>query len=418
MTKVHGVAEPIGHQPTVHQFDNDATASTSLWTAIGIVLVAANLRPAVVAISPLLGQIRDQEGLSATSAGLLTTLPVLCFGLLAPVAPRLSRRWGIERVVFGALVLLGAGFATRLVPAIWALFIGTMLAGVAIAIGNVLLPALIKRDFPHRVGLMTGLYSMALTGGATLAAGLTIPISEVTGLGWRATLACWGGITVLSAVSWLPQLGKRHGRVGAGASRPRTGLRHSALAWSVTLFMGLQSLDFYATAAWLPEIFADQGASTAEAGWRLALASLVSISASLLVPMVASRLRRQRLVGVVATVSTAVAVIGLVVVPSLPYLWVVLLGLAQGSALGLALTLIVLRAGNVRYAAGLSSMAQSVGYVMAAAGPLAVGFVHDRTAGWTVPMLLLAVLLLPQAMAAYRAGRDEQVGEVSATGTG
>jgi CP family cyanate transporter-like MFS transporter len=384
--------------------------------AIGIVLVAVNLRPAVVAISPLLGQIRDQEGLSATSAGLLTTLPVLCFGLLAPVAPRLSRRFGMERVVFGALVLLGAGFAIRLAPAVWALFIGTMLAGVAIAIGNVLLPALIKRDFPQRVGLMTGLYSMALTGGATLAAGLTIPISQATGLGWRATLACWGGVTVLSAVSWLPQLGKRPGRAGTGSPLPGTGLRRSGLAWSVTLFMGLQSLDFYATAAWLPEIFADQGASAAEAGWRLALASLVSISASLLVPIVASRLKRQRLVGVMATAITAVALIGLVAEPSLPYLWVILLGLAQGSAIGLALMLIVLRAGNARSAAALSSMAQSVGYVMAAAGPLAVGFVHDRTAGWTMPILLLAALLLPQAAAAHRAGRDDQVGDADTAG--
>jgi CP family cyanate transporter-like MFS transporter len=411
MAMVRGVSEPVGHQRAEDAAPaREGRRAAGLWMAIGIVLVAVNLRPAVVAISPLLGQIRDQEGLSATSAGLLTTLPVLCFGLLAPVAPRLSRRFGIERVVFGALVLLGAGFAIRLAPAVWPLFIGTMLAGVAIAIGNVLLPALIKRDFPHRVGLMTGLYSMALTGGATLAAGLTIPISQATGWSWRATLACWGGVTLLSAVSWLPQLGKRPRHAVTGSPRPGTGLRHNGLAWSVTLFMGLQSLDFYATAAWLPELFADQGASAAEAGWRLALASLVSISASLLVPMVASRLRRQRLVGVVATAITAVALIGLVAVPSLPYLWVILLGLAQGSAIGLALTLIVLRAGNARSAAALSSMAQSVGYVMAAAGPLAVGFIHDRTAGWTKPILLLAILLVPQAVAAHRAGRDDQVG--------
>ncbi|MBE9941504.1 MFS transporter, partial [Cellulosimicrobium cellulans] len=176
-----------------------------LAAVLAIVLAALNLRPAVVAISPVLGEIRSDLGLSATAAGVLTTLPVLCFGLLAPLAPVLARRWGLERALFVSLVLLCVGFALRLVPSTAGLFAGTVVAGCAIGLGNVLLPALIKRDFADRIGLMTGLYSMALSGGAALAAGLTLPVASAAGLDWRGALATWGVLAVLGAIVWVPR---------------------------------------------------------------------------------------------------------------------------------------------------------------------------------------------------------------------
>lgn len=380
--------------------------SAGLWAALTIVLVAVNLRPAIVAVSPLLPELRADTGLSAATAALLTTLPVLCFGLLSPLAPRAARRFGIEQTIFGALVVLCAGFALRLVPDLAALFAGTVLVGAAIAFGNVLLPALIKRDFAGRVGLMTGVYSMSLSGGATIAAGLTIPIARAAHLDWRFTLGSWGLLAVAAALAWLPRLRHRH-TVQLVEASPR--LWRNGLAWSVTLYLGFQSLNFYSVTAWLPESFISRGMAPIEAGWLLSLTNLVSIAAATTVPIIAGRMRSQRSLAVVATTVAFVALGGLILMPQGAYGWVVLLGLSQGAALGLSLTLVVLRAADTEHAAELSGMAQSAGYLIAAAGPLIVGAAHDLTASWPLALSVLLVLLVPQAVTGFRAGRNAYV---------
>jgi CP family cyanate transporter-like MFS transporter len=378
------------------------------WIGLAIVLVAANLRPAVVGVAPLLSQIQAAEGLSATAAGLLTALPVLCFGLVAPLAPPLARRLGIEGALLAALVLLIIGFLVRSSGPLVALFAGTVLLGSAIAIGNVLLPSLIKRDFAHRTGVMTGLYTMAIAGGGALAAGVTVPVAHATGLGWHGALASWALFALLGLLCWLPHV-RRAGRpVRVGRLRVG-GLWRDAIAWQVTVYMGLQSLSYFAVTAWLPAMLVERGYDPVVAGWLLSLATVAGIAGATIAPMLATRGARQRGVAVGITAIAAVGLLGVLAPVGIEVVAVVLLGFAQSAALGLALTLVALRAPDAAHAAQLSGMAQSVGYVLAAAGPFVMGALRDVTGGWTVPLVLLLALLAVQGTAGVLAGRDRQV---------
>ena len=380
---------------------------TSLWIGVAIVLVAANLRPAVVGVAPVLSEITAAEGLSSTAAGVLSALPVFCFGLFAPAAPWLARRLGIERTVLGALVLLCVGFAVRSVGPVALLFVGNVLAGAAIAAGNVLLPALIKRDFSHRTGVMTGLYTMAVSAGGALAAGITVPVAQAAGLNWRGALALWGLFALVALVFWLPQTRRVH-RIGTTGGAG--GLWRDGLAWQVTGFMGLQSLGYYAVSAWIPAVFVGRGFGPEAAGWLLSLASFVGIVGSMVAPMLAARFRRQRAVALVITVVSTLGLIGVITLPGAEIPSMALLGLGQGAALGLALTLVALRSPDAAHTSQLSGMAQSIGYMLAAVGPFLVGVVHDATGSWTIPLLLLLVLFVPQGVVGVLAGRDLLVG--------
>jgi CP family cyanate transporter-like MFS transporter len=347
----------------------------------------------------------------------LSALPVLCFGLLAPVAPRLAARFGIERTLFGALVVLCLGIALRIVDATAALFAGTVLVGGAIAVGNVLLPGLIKRDFAHRTGLMTGLYTMAITAGGGLAAGLTVPVARAAGLGWHGALGAWGLFALVALLVWSPQAHGAQHRPRQESGSPG-GLWRNALAWQVTAFMGLQSLCFYAAAAWLPAVFVSRGADAAAAGWLLSLANGVGIAGSLVAPVVAARLRAQTAVAVAATGVTALGLLGTLLLPGAEIVSMAVFGIGQGAALGIALTLIVLRAPDGAHASQLSGMAQSMGYLLAASGPFMLGALHDLTDSWTVPLVVLLALLAPQALSGGLAGRERFVARRRAPSSG
>ncbi|MFG2288654.1 CynX/NimT family MFS transporter [Streptomyces sp. NPDC048595] len=390
-----------------------ATGRRALHLGIGVVLLALNLRPALVAVSPLAGTIRDDSGMSAAATSLLTALPLLCFGLLAPLAPRLGRRLGMERSLLGTMALICLGTALRLLDSVVALFAGTIVIGAGIAVANVLLPGLIKRDFPSRAGLMTGLYSMSLFGGAALAAGVTVPVQQAAGLNWQATLACWGALAVLALVCWLPQVRSRTRvpqEAAGAAAHPVRGLWRDPLAWQVTGYMGLQSLSYYAAAAWLPTMLTDAGMSAGDAGWMLSFSSLLGIAGSFLAPVVVGRRLPAGVLAAVSAVLCAAALTGVLIAPvGGGYVWMVLLGLGQGAAISLALLFIVQRAPNARHTAQLSSMAQCFGYVLAATGPAVLGAVHDASAGWTVPLALLLALLLPQIAVGLGAARPRHV---------
>ncbi|MCE4942771.1 MULTISPECIES: CynX/NimT family MFS transporter [Streptomyces] len=390
-----------------------ATGRRALTLGLGVVLLALNLRPALVAVSPLVGTIRSDSGMSAAATSLLTALPLLCFGLLAPIAPRLGRRFGTERSLLGTMVLICLGTGLRLVDSVVALFAGTVVIGAGIAVANVLLPGLIKRDFPARAGLMTGLYSMSLFGGAALAAGITVPVQQAAGLSWQATLACWGALAVLALVVWLPQL-RRRTEVTAAAARqaahPVRGLWRSPLAWQVTGYMGLQSLSYYAAAAWLPTILKDAGMDAGDAGWMLSFSSLLGIAGSFLAPVIVGRRLRAGTLAALGAVLCAAGFVGMWAAPvGGAYLWMTLLGLGQGAAISLALLFIVQRAPDARHTAQLSSMAQCFGYVLAATGPAVLGAVHDASGTWTVPLAVLLVLLVPQVVAGLGAARPLHV---------
>ena len=380
---------------------------------LGILLLAANLRPALTSVAPLIGRIRADAGLSNAMAGLLTTLPLLAFGVLSPAAPRLARRFGMERVLLASLLVLAGGILLRSAGAAGALFAGSAALGAAIAVGNVLLPGLIKRDFPGRTGLMTSLYTTALGVSATLAAGVSFPIAQGAGLGWRRSLALWAVPALVAALAWVPQLfrGDRDG-VPAGTTSPTVVLWRSRLAWQVTLFMGLQSLAYYVTLTWLPEILREGGTSAAWAGWLLALAQALAIPAMFLAPVLAGRRPSQHAVVAGATALNGAGILGLLISPSVgAVLWIVLLGLGQGACFSLALTFFVLRAADPERSAALSGMAQAVGYLLAAFGPSLFGLLRDATHAWKVPLVLLFVVVVGMLVAGLGAARDAHVGQ-------
>lgn len=380
---------------------------------VGILLISATLRPAVSAVGPVLADVRLDLGLSSAGAALLTSLPVLCFGLVAPLAPRLGRRLGIEATLGAAVALIALGQLVRIGPDALTLYAGTIVTGAAIAVANVLVPPLIRRDFHRHVGLMTGVYTSSMTLASTIAAAATVPIGLATGLGWRGGLGFWAIPAALAFAAWLPQMRDRTLPTGSGGGGDRHGtgrLLRNRLAWSVTAFMGLQSLVFYSTIAWLPSVYRGEGLSPTDAGLLLSVTTLVAIPAGFVVSTFAGRARSQSAAAATATLLGGVGLVGLTVAPgAVPLLWATILGLGQGMTFPLALTMIVLRAGSVEMTGRLSAMAQSIGYVLAATGPLAVGLVHDVAGAWGPAMGLLVVLTVAQAIAGFSAGREATV---------
>lgn len=379
----------------------------------GVILVAINLRPAAASIGPVLDRIQSDTGLSSGWAGALATLPVLCFGLLAPLAPPLARRVGVHTAIAVAMVALMAGMLLRLVPGDVFLFLGTALAGAAIATANVLLPVIVRRDFPDRTGTAMAVYTTSLIGFAALSAGTTVPLANGLGGGWRPGLGIWAAPAAVAALAWLPALVRRDADAanGAGARTPTVRpLLRQPLAWQVTLFFAVQSGGFYATLAWLPDIFRSHGASDSRAGFLLSLSIVVGLLTSTTLPGLATRMRDQRWLVAVCCAVWAAGLTGIMVAPmSAPYLWAVLLGLGQNSTFPLALMLIVLRGGSIATTEGLSTLSQSVGYLLAAIFPLAVGALHGAAGSWTPPLILLLALLAPQLVFGLAAGRNRQL---------
>ncbi|MBK0060563.1 CynX/NimT family MFS transporter, partial [Pseudomonas sp. S44] len=358
---------------------------------LGLVLVALNLRPALSSMAPVLGQVSEGLGLNASAAGLLTTLPVLCLGLFAPLAPILARRFGSERVILGILLTLALGILLRSALGATGVFVGSLIAGASIGIIGVLLPGIVKRDFPAHAGTLTGVYTMALCLGAAMAAGSTVPLSQYFGDSWAMGLGFWLLPALLAMLVWAPQARQGHGAHQV-AYRVR-GLWRDRLAWQVTLYMGLQSSLAYIVFGWLPSILIGRGLSPTQAGLVLSGSVLVQLISSLSAPWLATRGKDQRLAIVVVMLVTLGGLFGCLYAPiSGLWGWAVLLGLGQGGTFALALTLIVLRSKDSHVAANLSSMAQGVGYTLASMGPFAVGLVHDLTDGWAAVGGIFAVL--------------------------
>lgn len=376
---------------------------------LGLILVALNLRPALSSMAPLLSEVSRSLGLSAAQAGLLTTLPVLCLGLFAPLAPVLARRFGAERVVLGILLTLAGAIVLRSAFGQVGLFVGSILAGASIGVIGVLLPGIVKRDFAKQAGAMTGVYTMALCLGAAMAAGATVPLSEQLGHSWALGLGFWVVPALLAAMFWLPQVGEKHGAHQV-AYRVR-GLLRDPLAWQVTLYMGLQSSLAYIVFGWLPSILIGRGLTPTQAGLVLSGSVIVQLISSLAAPWLATRGKDQRLAIVIVMLMVLGGLFGCLYA-SLDGLWgwAILLGLGQGGSFSLALTLIVLRSRDAHVAANLSSMAQGFGYTLASLGPFAVGVVHDLTGGWNALGWIFGLVGLGAIIAGIGAGRALYVG--------
>jgi CP family cyanate transporter-like MFS transporter len=347
--------------------------------------------------------VRADLGLSAAAAGLLTTGPLLCLGLLAPLGPRLSRRMPVERLLLGCCIATGAGTAARGVGGTAGLFAGTLLAGAAIALAQVVLPALVRARAPERAGTLTGAISMSLVLGATIAAFAAIPLERLFG-SWQASLAVWGLPAFLAAAFWLPGAVRRHEPVPARVPAP---LWRSPVAWSIAAFFGLQAMGFYSSSSWLPEILQAAGISEGRAGTLNGISNLVQLLPAFAVPVLAARGRNPlALLGAIVA-TTLVGIAGVLAAPSIALVWMVVLGVGQGAALGLGLILPVLRGRGATEVASLTAMAMGIGYLVAAAGPSIIGAVHDASGGWTAPLIVLLVMTALQFPAALPAVRQD-----------
>ncbi|NYT86974.1 CynX/NimT family MFS transporter [Pollutimonas harenae] len=377
----------------------------SVLLGASLMLIAFNLRPLFSSLSVLLPDVLQQTTLSSAGAGYLTTLPVLCLGLFAPLAPRIAGRIGPERTLLLALLVLMTGTALRGTGSVPALFLGSALAGAAIATGNVLLPSVVKRDFSGQAALMTGLYTMALCGGAASGAALTLPIAHVFNDSWRVGLAAWAIPALLVIVVWAPQA--MRARSAASQSRRKvSGLWRDPLAWHVTFFMGLQSALAYCVMGWMVPILRERGLGGIEAGLVASVSIMVQVVTCLLLPVLAQRFKDQKWINAGLGLVAAVGLIGMLYAPlSMIWQWAVLQGVGQGGLFAMAMMVIVLRSPDSHVAAHLSGMAQGFGYALAALGPLLVGLLHSMTGSFQASGWLFLTLGLLVALSGWGAGR-------------
>jgi CP family cyanate transporter-like MFS transporter len=388
----------------------DARTLERVLLVVGVAALGFNLRGAITSLPPVFPELSSRLGLSTAEISVLAATPVICFAVFSGFAAWLSRRLGEERVLLGALVVLAAGLLLRGAAPGALLFPGTVLAAAAIAIMNVLLSSLIKRRWPERAGFLIGLYITALSVGAITGSAASVPLWDASGGSVGLTLGWLAGPAAIAALLWLPQV--RHATRARSAAAdlpalPLVAVRRHALAWYVTLFMGLQSLLYYAVLSWLPTILRDRGASAGTAGDLLALMGVGNLAVSLFVPIVAQRMRTQHALVVPTVAALAVGLAGVVYLPlSSAVAWVLILGVGQNAALSLAIFFTMARAPHPMAAASLSALAQSVGYLLASAGPLEVGLLHSATGSWNVPIAVLFVLNGVLLMAGLLAARD------------
>jgi CP family cyanate transporter-like MFS transporter len=395
---------------------------------VGVLLVAGNLRAAITTVGPVLSGIRDDLGLSSSAASFLVSLPLFTFAVVSPLVPRLIRGAGLERTLAVSLVILAAGLVLRSMSPAVLLWVGTVGIGIGIGVLNVVLPAWVKRDFPTKIGQVTGAYAAVQSGFAAVAAGIAVPVAGLTALGWRLPTGMWAGLALIAVGALVPLLGRRPDAAGGSDARPVTQpvgdiapspaapvtptgrpLWRSAVTWQVAAFMGLQSTNFYILVTWLSTIETDAGVGETAAGIHQFLLNAVSIVSNLVCSALIARLRDQRILGAVIPLILLCATLGVLCAPRLSVVWAVLAGAGGGASIVLALSLFGLRTRHHTTAASLSGLAQAVGYLFAAVGPVAFGALHDATGSWTPALIVLVVVDVLMLWSGYLAGRDRTV---------
>ncbi|MFE0303535.1 MULTISPECIES: CynX/NimT family MFS transporter [Bacillus] len=381
----------------------------------GILLIAFNLRPAITSVGPVIGAIRSDLQLSNGLAGFLTTLPLLSFALLSPIAPKIGKRLGNERTLWLGLAVLLFGIVIRSFGSITFLMMGTALVGVGIAICNVLLPGLVKHKFPAHAGLMTSVYTTSMSVFAALASGVSVPLSHAMPGGWNTSFLVWAGLALLAMMVWAPQLLHQNTAAVKSISLKEQPIWRSRVAWQVTFFMGLQSFLFYSSIAWFPDILTSHGMNLATAGWMLSIMQFTGLPSTFLTPVFAEKLKTQRPLVVGLVLVYLLGMIGLLLGGSTPILVisVLLIGVGQGASISLALTFIGLRTTNMEQAAALSGMAQSLGYLLAAVGPFMIGILFDVTHTWTPAIIIFIIVLFFMFISGMRAGRSVYISDPS-----
>jgi CP family cyanate transporter-like MFS transporter len=390
----------------------DAAVEPSRWLLLlAIVLAALNLRTAVTSVGPLLDEITAGLGMSSAVAGLLTTLPVACFAGFGSLAPMLARRFGLNRTMLGAFLLTALGMASRAVAGqAWAFLAASVFALAGGAIGNVLIPVLVKRWFPDRLGALTTVYTTTIAVGMTFGAALAVPISRASGAGWRLGVGAWAALALLAALPWL---GLRRARAASAAGRPDRLVRslvRDRLAWAMAVFFAAQSAQAYVFFGWLPAMFRDDGVSANTAGLLLAFLSGLSVPVSLVVSPLTARFRDQRPLVLALVGCTVLGLVGMLLRPAAgAWLWALLLGVGAG-CFPMALTMIAVKTRTAADTVALSAFTQGLGYLMSGVGPLAFGVLHGLTGGWTAPMLALFGVIALQLVSGWYAAGDRVIG--------
>ena len=381
-----------------------------LFTLIALLLAAVNLRLAVTSVGPVLTELRAGLGMSPTVAGLLTSVPVLCFASIGLAAPRVARRFGAAPVIFGGLLLLTTGLAVRPFaggPALFLLLSAVALAGIALV--NVLLPSIVKDRFPDQIGTVTGLYTVALNIGATTAAAATVPLTGAFGDDWRLGLACWALAAVIALPPWALMARRRSKTKTDIQDPPPVRVSRHPVAWALAVYFGMQSTSAYVIIGWLPQIYRDAGLSAELAGLLFAATSFLGVPLGFLLSWVAGRTRTQSGIALTLGLFGMAGWGGLLASPgTAPWLWALLLGVVN-TAFPLVLTMIALRGKSPATVVRLSAFAQGIGYLIAIPGPILIGVLHDATGGWRVPLGFMVALMVPQIIAGMAAGRDRRI---------
>ncbi|MFG2449180.1 CynX/NimT family MFS transporter [Streptomyces sp. NPDC048512] len=385
---------------------------------VGIVLTALNLRPAITSLGALLEEVRDGLGMSGSVAGLLTSVPPLCFAVFGVTAPRLARRFGPAAVVCAGMAAIAAGLALRpFIGGTAGFLAASALALMGIAVSNVLMPVIVKRWFPDRVGSMTGLYSMALALGTSLAAAVTVPMTDALGGSWKSGLVVWAGLAAAAVLPWIPLVRARGAAPGSAGQAPADArqeapalrITRSRTAWALAVFFGLQATAAYITMGWMAQIFRDAGVAAGTAGLLLAVTMVMGVPLAFVIPRLATRLPHQGPIVVALGVCGLAGYAGLYLAPAGgAWAWAVLLGVSN-CAFPLALTMVGMRARTGAGVVQLSAFSQSTGYLLSIPGPLLVGVLYQHSGGWGLPLALMAGLMIPQIAVGVLAGRNRTV---------
>lgn len=375
-----------------------------------IILIAANLRAPITSVGPVIPEMASQLHLTPALIGLITAIPLICFSLFSTFMPRVSRMVGLERLLAFSIFLLALGLFTRSAGNIFLLFVGSGAIGIAITIGNVLMPAFIKKKFPNRVGLVTGIYLVSMNLASALAVGYSISLGSIGGLGWRSSIGIWGIPALITFFLWLPLITKgKAATAHIGASIIHK-MWKSRMAWQISIFMGLQSLVFYVFAAWLPSMLQSWGMSAWDAGWMLSYIQMGQVPMMLIGPLLAGKMKDQTSL-VWFTFILLLAGLTMVTVWETKYIVAaaVLVGVSAGLAFALAMMFFVIRTRNIAESAALSGMSQSVGYFIAACGPPVFGALYGWTHSWKVPLSLLLIATVVLLFTGLSGAKDRYV---------
>ncbi|MFC7687996.1 CynX/NimT family MFS transporter [Ureibacillus sp. GCM10028918] len=386
--------------------------TTSTWVfVVAIIFLASTMRTPLTGVGPVISSIREGLGISNVLAGFLTTIPLLAFAVVSPFAPSISRRVGMEKTLFYSIILLTIGIILRSLGTTSLLIFGTVLIGVAISFGNVLVSSFFKLKYPLHIGLLTGIYTVSMNISAAVAVGISNPIAKNTSWGWQGALGVSVILTLITLIVWLPVL--RGDKVDLNtlsnntANTPEIKIWKKPLAWAIAISMGFQSLLFYCSISWLPEILVSQGYSADKAGWLTSVMQMSQIPMTFLIPIIAEKLRSQRPIVYMFSILYVIGFAGLFLeLTDFTVLWMICIGLAGGASFGSIMMLFTLRTKTAYEAAQISGFAQSIGYLLAAAGPVLFGFLHDATGSWNSPNILFIVSALILFITAFISAKN------------